>query len=94
MAKNSISQKSNKGIQLGSVTTAQPKAGSIKGVCGPKDPACGSKVNPIEPATVLTHERIAERARGIWENRGCRLGEDERNWSEAETQLKTELSIV
>ena len=93
MAKNSISQKSNKGFQLGKIITMQPKTGSIKGACGPKDPACGSKVNLSEPATALTHEQITERARVIWQNSGCRPGEDERNWSEAEAQLKAELGI-
>ena len=93
MAKNSISQKSNKGVQLGRIITVQPKVGSVKGVGEPKVPACGSKVNPFEPATELTHERIAERARVIWQSRGCRPGEDKRNWSEAEAQLKAELDI-
>lgn len=93
MAKNSISQKSNKGVQLGKIITVQPKAGSVKGVGGPKDPACGSKVNLSESATALTQERIAERARVLWQSRGCRPGEDERNWSEAEAQLKAELGI-
>jgi hypothetical protein len=39
----------------------------------------------------LTHEQIKERAKLIWEQRGCLPGEDERNWYEAETQLKREL---
>ncbi|MBL7144704.1 MAG: DUF2934 domain-containing protein [Phycisphaerae bacterium] len=94
MAKNSISKKSNKGVQSSGVITVQPKTGSIKGVCGPKDPACGLKVNPVESAMLLTHEQIAERARVLWQSHGCKPGEDELNWHEAETQLKAELSIV
>jgi hypothetical protein len=44
------------------------------------------------PKTVtLTHEQIVERARVLWQQRGCRPGEDERNWYEAEAQLKREL---
>jgi len=93
MAKKSISKKSNKAVQSSSVTTLQPKVESNKDVGGPKDQACGSKVNPAEPATAMTHEQIAERARLIWQSRGCRPGEDERNWHEAETQLKAELGI-
>lgn len=93
MARNNISKKSNTGVQSSSVITVQPKAGSIKGVYGPKDPACGSKVKPSGPAATLTNERIAERAKVIWQNRGCKPGEDERNWHEAETQLKAELGI-
>ncbi len=41
----------------------------------------------------ITHEQIAERARQIWEQHGCPQGEDERNWREAERQLKAELGI-
>jgi len=41
----------------------------------------------------ITHERIAERARQIWEQHGCPQGEDERNWREAERQLKKELGV-
>lgn len=44
-------------------------------------------------SATLTHERIAERAWSIWQNRGCSPGEDERNWLEAESQLKNELGI-
>ena len=94
MVKNSISQKSNKGVQFGRIITVLPKVGSVKSVGKPKVPACGSKVNPSEPAAELTHERIAEQARAIWQSRGCRAGEDERNWSEAKAQLKAELGIV
>jgi hypothetical protein len=41
----------------------------------------------------ITHTQIAERARQIWEQRGRPQGEDERNWREAERQLKRELGI-
>jgi hypothetical protein len=92
MAKNNINQKSNKNDQLGSITSVQFKAGSIKGACGPTDPACSLKVNSVSPPMALTHERIAERARVIWQSNGCRPGEDKRNWSEAEAQLKAESS--
>ncbi len=39
----------------------------------------------------LTHDQIAERAKQIWEQRGRPDGEDERNWREAERQLKREM---
>jgi hypothetical protein len=93
MANNSISPKSSKGVQLGRVITVQPKVDNVKGVGEPRDPACGLKVNSVSPTTALTHERIAERARVIWQNRGCRIGEDKQNWQQAETQLKAELGI-
>ena len=39
-----------------------------------------------------THEQIEQRAKAIWEQRGRHAGEDEKNWYEAETQLKRELA--
>jgi len=42
----------------------------------------------------LTHDQIADRARQIWEQRGRPDGEDERNWREAERQLKKEMGIA
>lgn len=45
-----------------------------------------------ESSVHLTHEQIEERAKLIWKQRGCPPGEDEKNWYEAETQLKRELS--
>jgi hypothetical protein len=45
-------------------------------------------------ATVLTHDLIAERARTIWQERGCSPDRNEENWREAEAQLKTERGMV
>ena len=81
--------RSNKGVESGKVITVQSIARSVNSVGGPTDSARDSS----EPAMALTHERIAERAWAIWQSRGCRPNEDERNWHEAETQLRTELSI-
>lgn len=41
----------------------------------------------------LSHEQIADRAYTIWLRRGRMLGDDARNWAEAEAQLKAELGI-
>jgi hypothetical protein len=46
---------------------------------------------PALQAVGLTHALIAERARAIWLERGCSFNQDEENWREAETQLKTEM---
>jgi hypothetical protein len=43
-------------------------------------------------STCLTHSQIEERARAIWQKKGCPMGQDEQNWLEAERQLKEELS--
>lgn len=40
-----------------------------------------------------TYEQIAERARNIWQDRGCPTNQDESIWYEAENQLKRELSM-
>jgi len=56
-------------------------------------PADRSKLNHSGTEKVLTHEQIAERAKQIWQQRGCKPGEDEQNWLEAEAQLKAELDI-
>ena len=54
-----------------------------------------SKQTSQNPQQVkLTQDQIRERAKLIWQQRGCRSGEDERNWLEAENQLKKELSVV
>jgi hypothetical protein len=93
MKKNTSSQKSSKYVQLGSVMTEQPKTINLKDMRETRDISRGSKVDSSQQATALTHERIAERARAIWQKNGCKSGEDERNWSEAEAQLKAELAI-
>ena len=35
-----------------------------------------------------THDEIAERAKAIWQAKGCPAGKDEENWREAEAQLR------
>ena len=71
-------------------------------VTQPEQPARGkqsrtstppARAERLDEAPALTQERIAERARALWQQRGCRPGEDERNWHEAEAQLKRELGI-
>jgi hypothetical protein len=38
-----------------------------------------------------THAQIAQRAREIWERHGRPQGQDEKNWREAEGELKREM---
>ena len=51
------------------------------------------KAGTTGKSTKVTHEQIALRAREVWMKRGCRPGQDEQNWLEAERQLKAELGI-
>jgi len=46
-----------------------------------------------EFSVTLAHDQIANRAKAIWERRGCPQGEDERIWREAEDELKREMGI-
>jgi hypothetical protein len=59
----------------------------------PVSPAKSSSSAPTKNIVSLTHEQIAERAKSIWMKRGCPNGQDEKNWQEAEKQLKQELGI-
>jgi hypothetical protein len=68
-----------------------------------KSPAGMSKSEPVKSTTeshnagkakvtpLLTHKQIEERAKAIWQQKGCPVGQDEKNWFEAEAQLKKEL---
>jgi len=66
--------------------TSTPKAPS-----GSVQPCTGS--GKSRPHVALTYEQIAERAKAIWQAKGCARGRDEQNWYEAESQLKAELDI-
>ncbi len=59
----------------------------------PVSSAKPSSSAPAKNVVALTHEQIAERAKSIWMKRGCPNGQDEKNWQEAEKQLKQELGI-
>ncbi len=52
----------------------------------------GAKVEALRPeeakAAAPTHAQIALRAREIWERKGRPQGQDEKNWHEAEEELK------
>jgi len=39
---------------------------------------------------VLTHEEIAKRAYEIYVEKGCRQGQSEQNWLQAEQELKNQ----
>ncbi len=53
----------------------------------------GPEPGPSLQAVTLSHDRIAERARAIWLERGCSPDHDQENWRDAEAQLRTELGI-
>jgi len=49
-----------------------------------------SRSSLATPPTDLDPEKVAQRAKAIWQNKGCPRGRDEENWLEAEAQLKQE----
>ncbi|MGA2071698.1 MAG: DUF2934 domain-containing protein [Sedimentisphaerales bacterium] len=61
------------------------------------EPVRGSTVSrpagKTNVTTLLTHKQIEERAKAIWRQKGCPVGQDEKNWYEAEAQLKKELGF-
>ena len=91
MAKNKISPKKNYDGPLNTIETARSKVQRIKGAVENKDTASAPIINLYKPDKMLTYEQISERAKLIWQQRGCISGEDERNWNEAENQLRIEL---
>jgi hypothetical protein len=42
------------------------------------------------PRRQITHDQIAERARGLWRERGYPAGQDDAIWLEAESKLQAE----
>jgi hypothetical protein len=68
---------------------------SAMSVSEPAASKAQAKVVPVgKPNTnVLTHQMIEQRASEIWKRKGCPAGQDEKNWLEAEAQLKKELGI-
>jgi hypothetical protein len=72
----------------GKTTAAKPSRGAGMGEGRPAEVAVAEGPGPS-----LSHEQIAERAREIWEQRGCPYGQDREIWLEAEEQLKHELAV-
>ncbi|MEJ2702167.1 MAG: DUF2934 domain-containing protein [Sedimentisphaerales bacterium] len=46
-----------------------------------------------QETSTLTHDQIAERAKALWQQRGCPPNEDQKNWFDAENELKMELGV-
>lgn len=85
---NNVGKKSNnksnniQTISSGRLSTEQTKVAEV------------NKTRQSQQYVKLTHEQISERAKSIWLQRGCPKGDDDRNWYEAENQLKQELSLA
>jgi hypothetical protein len=93
MKKFKIDSKNSKNVQPENGAIAQSKTIKIEEISKPKNQVASMKTNSSQVIVRLTHEQIAERARSIWERNGCKSGEDDRNWVEAEKQLEVELGV-
>lgn len=80
---------------------AQPKtARNTVPTSSSNNPTSGATAVAVRPTTVKstargpmpTHDQISKRAHDIWMKRGCKFGQDEQNWLEAETQLRAEMA--
>jgi hypothetical protein len=91
--------KTNKKTVLNSVGTKAPTSATSEqsvALSDPGTPRTSDKVVSVAKTSscaCLTHQQIEQRAREIWRQKGCPSGQDEKNWHEAETQLKRELGI-
>ncbi len=65
--------------QTGGATVAPPRR-------------AGTKPRQATGSATITQEQIARRAHEIWVQQGCRHGQDQQHWFEAERQLKAELA--
>ena len=87
--KDAVVSSANRTSSPAGATSRRPASG-VKG----QQTASSSKDGGGAQTRVPTHHQIAERARAIWLGRGCVAGEDERNWLEAEAQLRQEIGLA
>ncbi len=71
------------------IFTSSPQSGSAT-VAPPR--RAGTKPRQATGNVTISHEQIARRAHEIWVKQGCRHGQDQQHWFEAERQLKAELA--
>jgi hypothetical protein len=71
------------------VLMSSPQAGGAT-VAPPR--RAGTKPRPATTSVKIAHELVAQRAHEIWLKQGCRHGQDQEHWFEAERQLKAELA--
>ena len=76
-------------IGKNNVVTSTPRFGGATAT--PLRPA-GTKPPQATARAKITYEQIAQRAHEIWVKQGCKHGQDQQNWLDAERQLKAELA--
>jgi hypothetical protein len=91
--KKGITQTSSSNARSSSIEALRPSSGNTN--TGNQDTArqasCGPNPPPVAPLTAtISHERVTERAKAIWVQRGRVAGQDQADWYEAEAQLRAE----
>lgn len=72
-------------------TTRSTKQTSQAGA--PNSSRTGAEGSTSAPSgSKITHDAIARLAFQKWQKRGCPIGDDRRDWFEAERELKTQLA--
>jgi hypothetical protein len=92
MAKKNMNNYQGNTSQKMDVTNKQqvsPNMQSGKSVAVAERPSARQTKEHVAP----TYEQIAERAKSLWYERGCQPNQDEKNWYDAENQLKQEHGI-
>jgi hypothetical protein len=98
MARRNEMGRINKGIENLNFSKKDLSGGEYKSSIGTSKSQSIGTATESRPAgkksatPLLTHKQIEERAKAIWKQKGCPSGEDEKNWLEAEAQLKKELA--
>jgi hypothetical protein len=86
-----ISSDAKKGVAMFKKTTldAKDKASAVLPSPSRTAPEPRPAAAPAAPAPEVTREAIAKLAFQNWQKRGCPNGEDQRDWYEAERELKS-----
>jgi len=69
------------------VPTSTTRSGGATTTLRPVGVQAPATTKPVK----IAREQIAQRAHEIWVKNGCKHGQDEQNWLEAERQLKAEM---
>ena len=94
MAKRQISSMSKeKNIRKSTVASKSQSVSPLREQTPKHSETKEKKIKQGPKMSTPSQEQIRERAKEIWQQRGCPSGEDERNWIEAENQLKQEFSL-
>jgi hypothetical protein len=91
--KKGVTQTSSSNARSSSIEALRPNSGNTNTSKQDtsKQASCGLDTPPAAPLTAtIGHERVTERAKAIWVQRGRVAGQDQANWYEAEAQLRAE----